>query len=77
MSDDQEDQFGIANRDLLVPYLAPYFAYVAIANLFGGRLPQAWTYGIKLIIVPALLVWAWRRYVPLTSPERSMTSIAA
>ena len=76
MSDDQEDQFKITNRNLVVPYFAPYFAYVTIAILFGGRLPQAWTYGIKLIIVPALMMWAWRRYVPLTGPKRSMTSIA-
>ena len=35
-----------------------------------------WEYGMKLVIVPALLVWAWRRYVPLTGPNRPLTSTA-
>ena len=65
----------ITNRDLLIPYLAPYLAFVTIANLFRERLPFEWIWRIEFVIVPALLIWAWPRYVSLTGPRRPLTSI--
>jgi len=65
----------ITNRDLWFPYLAPYFAYVAIASIFRERVPIEWVCLMQFVIVGALLMWAWRKYVPLTGPRRPLTSI--
>ncbi|MCP4721189.1 MAG: CPBP family intramembrane metalloprotease, partial [Desulfobacteraceae bacterium] len=47
----------------------PYFAYVGIASLFQNILPIEVNYILRLIVVPALLVWAWKWYLPLTGPK--------
>ena len=61
---------SVFNRDLFLPYGAPYFAYVGIASLSQDRLPAHISYILKLIIVPLLLVWAWKWYVPVTGPKK-------
>jgi hypothetical protein len=63
------DLSALSNRDLMIPYFAPYFAYVGIASLFQNILPIEINYVLRLIVVPALLVWAWKWYLPLTGPK--------
>jgi uncharacterized protein len=65
----------LTNRDLLIPYLAPYFAYVLIAYFFENRIPMEWNYTLRLIIVPLLLAWAWKWYIPLKGPKNPLASI--
>lgn len=55
---------SFSNYSLLLPYFLPYAAFVIIAN-FPGSLPQEANYALRLVIVPGILVWAWRWYVPL------------
>ena len=63
------DLSALSNRDLMIPYFAPYFAYVGIASLFQNILPIEINYVLRLIVVPALLFWAWKWYLPLTGPK--------
>ena len=65
----------IVNRDLLLPYGVPYFAYVGIASLSQGRLPVEVSYILKIILVPLLLFWAWKWYAPITGPKKISGSI--
>jgi len=65
----------IFNRDLLLPYGVPYFVYVGIASLSQDRLPAQISYALKIIIVPLLLVWAWKWYAPITGPRKISGSI--
>jgi len=68
------------NRQLLLPYLAPYFAYVGVASLvaaFGADLiSHELDYAIRLVLTSAALVWAWRFYVPLRGPRSPLGSVA-
>jgi CAAX prenyl protease-like protein len=64
------------NHRLILPYAAPYFAYVGIATLFQG-LPNAWDYALRIVVVSALMAWTWRWIVPLTGPKNSAVSIAS
>ena len=64
----------ISNYGLLLTYAAPYFAYVGIASL-AGSLPAEWSYSINIVIVTAILFWAWRRYVPFTGPNGTFLSV--
>jgi len=65
-----------SNRDLLLPYALPYLAYVGIAAAFGDRLGRAGTYALRLVAVPALLAWGWRRYRSLRGPGSPALSAA-
>ncbi len=71
-----EEPIHISNRDLFLPYLAPYFAYVSIVFFFDNRLSVEIIYALRLIIVPVLLIWAWRWYFPLTGPKSPIISVA-
>jgi membrane protease YdiL (CAAX protease family) len=64
----------LSNRDLMIPYFAPYLAYVGIASIFQNLIPIEINYVLRLIIVPALLFWAWRWYVPLTCSNNRVVS---
>lgn len=66
---------SLPNRDLLLPYGLPYFAYVGIAALSRDRLPVEISYLLKLTIVPLLLYWAWKWYVPVTGPRKIWGSV--
>ncbi len=68
------DVSTLSNRDLIIPYFAPYFAYVGIAVLFQNILPMEINYVLRLIVVPALLIWAWKWYLPLTGPKSLVDS---
>lgn len=65
----------ITNRELLLPYCVPYFAYVGIASLSQNRIPVEIHYILKIIIVPLLLYWAWKWYAPITGPKKISGSI--
>lgn len=69
------EQKKISNRDLLLPYGLPYFVYVGIASLGRDRIPDELRYILKIIIVPLLLYWAWKWYVPVTGPKRKSGSV--
>lgn len=62
------------NMDLLIPYAAPYFAYVTLSSVLHDKLPEEIIYIMKLVIVPGLLIWAWKWYVPLTGPKNKWVS---
>lgn len=64
----------LTNRQLLLPYMAPYLAYVAIASLPGEILSREVNYGLRLVVVAALLVWARRWYCCLTGPNSPVVS---
>ncbi|MGI6657334.1 MAG: type II CAAX prenyl endopeptidase Rce1 family protein [Desulfobulbus sp.] len=66
----------ITNRQLLLPYALPYLAYVGLAALPESLLAQEHGYLIRLIVVPLLLVWAWRWYCPLRGPRSPWGSLA-
>jgi membrane protease YdiL (CAAX protease family) len=57
-----------SNADLLLPYFAPYAAYVGIAMLAGdiGRVPD---YAIRILVTGALLVFFWKRYQKVAGPR--------
>lgn len=62
------------NMDLLIPYAAPYFAYIFFSSVLHDKLPEEIIYIIKLVIVPGLLFWAWKWYTPLTGPKNKWMS---
>jgi len=62
----------VTNRQLLLPYAAPYLAYVGIASLPSQLVAMEANYLLRLVVVPLLLVWAWRWYCPVRGP-RSLT----
>jgi uncharacterized protein len=65
----------ITNRSLLLPYGVPYFAYVGIAVLAQDRISDEIRYLLKIIIVPLLLFWGWKWYVPLSGPLKAAGSV--
>ena len=56
-----------SNYKLLLPYILPYVAYVAIATLFSG-LDVGINYTLRIVVVSGILFWGWRRYVPFRGP---------
>ncbi|MDY0227688.1 MAG: CPBP family glutamic-type intramembrane protease [Desulfomicrobium apsheronum] len=65
----------LTNRQLLLPYMAPYLAYVAIASLPAEFLSREVNYGLRLVVVTALLLWARRWYCSLTGPGSPLVSV--
>ncbi len=65
----------LTNRQLILPYMAPYLAYVAIASLPGEILSREVNYALRLVVVFALLVWAKRWYCALTGPGSPFVSV--
>lgn len=65
----------MTNKDLLIPYAAPYFAYVALGTLLGDHIKAEWDYTARLLIVAALLVFFRNRYVPITGPRNPYVSV--
>lgn len=73
---EQNDSYRTTNRDLLLPYLVPYFVYVGLASFFQNEQSAIWIYSFRLIVEPVLLFQFWRHYVPLTGPKNRWASIA-
>lgn len=65
----------ITNRQLLLPYAAPYLAYVGLASIPRDYLSVEASYLLRLVVVPLLLVWAWRWYCSLRGPQSMRGSI--
>ncbi len=63
------------NRSLIVPYFAPFFAYVSIASIPASYISIEVNYILRIIIVTLLLVWAWRWYIPIRGPQSPLVSI--
>ncbi len=59
----------LTNRQLFLPYIAPYLAYVGIASIPSEYLPVEFNYLFRIITVLSLLCWAWRWYSPLKGPR--------
>ena len=65
---------AVSNYSLLLPYFAPYIAYVGMASLFSG-LSTELSYSLIIIAVATILIWSRRRYVPLTGPSSTLMSV--
>jgi len=61
---------------LAIAYILPYAAYVTIASLLSGLDPGI-NYTIRIGVVGAILIWGWRRYVPLRGPGNWIVSVVA
>lgn len=64
----------IPNRRLVLPYAAPFMAYVLIASLFGDLLSKELNYILRIVLTSSLLVWAWKWYFPLGGPKSPLVS---
>lgn len=64
----------INNRRLLLPYAAPFLAYVLIASALGDIMPVELNYGLRIIACVSLLAWAWKWYMPITGPKSVVSS---
>ena len=62
------------NRALLIPYLAPYGVYVVIGSFLGEGMSPEWNYALRILATTPLIIWAWRRYVPLIGPKSGWAS---
>lgn len=65
----------LTNRQLMVPYILPYFAYVGIASVPASVLSREVSYGLRLLVVGMLLLWARRWYCTLTGPRPALASV--
>jgi membrane protease YdiL (CAAX protease family) len=65
---------GPVNAELLLPYFAPYGAYVLIANL-AGSLPRELDYVLRIVVTGALLFMFRKRYQPLRGPGSVKASV--
>lgn len=65
----------LTNRQLLLPYILPYMAYVAIASIPVDLLAREINYGLRLAVVVALLLWARRWLCALTGPGSPLVSV--
>ena len=65
----------ITNRRLILPYAAPYLAYVFIASALGDFMSIEVNYIVRLIIVIGVLSWAWKWYCPMKGPGSLLKSV--
>lgn len=65
----------IKNRSLLLPYAAPYFAYVLIASLLGDVVSDEINYILRILAAVGLLIWGWRWYIPLIGNKPLFSSL--
>lgn len=66
---------GLTNRELMLPYFAPYFAYVGIASMLGDIISIELNYLFRIIVVTPLIFWAWKWYVPISIDGQRFLSI--
>lgn len=64
----------IPNHRLLVPYAAPYFAYVLIATVAGRFVPMEVNYLLRIVIVSATLLWARQWFFSFKGPKSPVVS---
>ena len=65
----------IENRHLILPYAAPYLAYVFIASVLGDVVSVEINYLLRFVVTGALLIWAWKWYIPLSGPRSLLSSL--
>ncbi len=65
----------VSNRTLLIPYLAPYAVYVIISSFLVEGISQEWNYALRIVATTSVIIWAWRRYMPLSGPKSRWASI--
>lgn len=65
----------LTNRQLIVPYILPYFAYVGIASVPVSVLSREANYGLRIVVVGMLLLWARRWYFSLSGPRPASASV--
>ncbi len=63
------------NRSLILPYAAPYFAYVLIGTVFENHISVENNYLIRLIVVSLLIFWSWKRYPAIKGPGSTFVSV--
>ena len=66
----------IPNHRLLVPYAAPYFAYVLIATVGERFFPMEANYLLRIVIVSATLLWARQWFFSFKGPKSSVASVS-
>jgi len=70
----KEDTLYFTNYELIVPYVLPYFLYVAIAGIFGFT--DVWAnYALRVLVVSFFIYRYWEFYVPLTGPKSRRGSV--
>jgi CAAX prenyl protease-like protein len=75
LADPQRTSTGaISNRDLILPYLAPYGAYVLIGTL-AGPLGRELDYILRLVATATLLLAFRARYARVTGPRSWKASV--
>lgn len=67
----------IPNHRLLVPYAAPYFAYVLIATVAERFVPMEVNYLLRIVIVSATLLWARQWFFSFRGPRSPVASTLA
>jgi len=65
----------ITNRRLILPYAAPYLAYVFIASALGDFMSIEANYIVRMILGVGVLSWAWKWYCPMRGPGSLLQSI--
>jgi uncharacterized protein len=63
-----------ANADLLLPFFAPYAAYVAVAGL-AADLSRPADYAIRIVLTGLVLFAMWKHYPTLTGPRGVVGSV--
>ncbi|WP_232362607.1 CPBP family glutamic-type intramembrane protease [Desulfogranum mediterraneum] len=63
------------NQRLLLPYIAPYLAYVLISSTLAETIPIELNYLLRIVITTALLAWGWRWYIPLVQKKSISSSL--
>lgn len=64
-----------SNRKLVLPYIAPYLAYVFIASALQDYVSIEVNYALRIVVCTMLLIWAWKWYVSLKGPHSVVGSI--
>jgi CAAX prenyl protease-like protein len=64
----------IPTHRLLVPYAAPYFAYVLIATVAERFVPMEVNYLLRIVIVSATLLWARQWFFSFKGPKSPVVS---
>lgn len=65
----------LTNRQLILPYAAPYLTYVGIASIPSVYLSTETSYLLRIVVTSLLLLWAWRWYSPLRGPYPPLGSV--
>ncbi|MFO7885433.1 MAG: CPBP family glutamic-type intramembrane protease [Desulfobacteraceae bacterium] len=66
---------SLSNRDLILPYFLPYFAYVGIASVPDNIISIEINYFLRIFIVAGLIVWARQWFFPLSFSGTRIKSI--